>query len=64
MEGRSVLENKELLTFLNKRLLHLKKRRLIHIIFAVRNKNEGKIEEIENIIKRLETDNFENHDYD
>lgn len=59
------MDNKEeLISYLQKRLSYLKKKKLSHFIFAVRNKNQGKIEELEDMINRIETDNFANPDYD
>ncbi|SFS76924.1 hypothetical protein SAMN05428962_2750 [Paenibacillus sp. BC26] len=56
------MDNKELLIYLHKRLSYLKKN---FILFAyTRHKNEGKIEELEDIIRRIETGNFEYQDND
>ncbi|WP_177245816.1 hypothetical protein [Paenibacillus sp. BC26] len=56
------VDNKELLIYLHKRLSYLKKN---FILFAyTRHKNEGKIEELEDIIRRIETGNFEYQDND
>jgi len=54
----------ELLEYLNKRLSHLRKRKLSHIIEVLRAKNKGRIEEVENLIDRIKTGNFKNSERD
>ncbi|MCK9860000.1 hypothetical protein [Paenibacillus sp. ATY16] len=58
--------NEELLSYLQKRLSHLKKKKLVHFFKTSESlyMKQGKIEELEDIIKRIETGNFEYKDYD
>jgi hypothetical protein len=46
------MKDNELLNYLNKRLSHLRKRKLTHIFQVLRTKDKGRIEEVEDLISR------------
>lgn len=52
------MSREALLAYLNERLSILKQWKLKHLLRDARNKNIGKIEEIEDIIRRIETENY------
>ncbi|SDW21763.1 hypothetical protein SAMN05518855_1001691 [Paenibacillus sp. CF384] len=57
--------NEELLSYLHKRLAHLKEKKLVHFFQASETlyMKQGRIEELIDIINRIETGNFEYPDY-
>ncbi|WP_308639603.1 GNAT family N-acetyltransferase [Paenibacillus silvisoli] len=57
--------NEELLSYLRKRLSHLREKKLVHFFQASETlyMKQGKIEELKDIINRIETGNFEYPDY-
>ncbi|MBO7745763.1 hypothetical protein I8J29_16255 [Paenibacillus sp. MWE-103] len=57
------MDKNQLITYLYERLRYLNKWKLSHLIYSVRNKNEGRIEELEDIIYRIQTDNLKDPEH-